>query len=238
MKLDILVFAAHPDDAELSCGGTIATYVKRGKSVGVIDLTRGEMGTRGTQEIRDEESKNASQILQLSVRDNLSLRDSFFEKDEVSLIKVIEKIRQYRPDIVLANAIKDRHPDHARAAEVLQRAFFISGLKKVNTTLNNEAQEPWRPRVMYHYIQSEFIKPDFVADVSEGWEMKMEAVKAYKSQFYDPNSDEPETYISSPEFMKMIEARGKELGHSIGVRYGEGFTINRYLGVSDVFALK
>ena len=237
MKLDILVFAAHPDDAELSCSGTIISHVNKGKKVGIVDLTRGELGTRGTAEVREKEAAAASGVMGLAVRENLGLRDGFFVNDEAHQMEVVKMIRKYRPSIVLANAIEDRHPDHGRASRLVSEAVFISGLKMVKTQFGGGGQEPWRPSAVYHYIQSVFITPDFVVDVSDAWDKKMEAIRCFGSQFFDPNSKEPETYISSPEFLKMLESRGKELGHAIGVKFGEGFTKERHLGVSDLFSL-
>ena len=238
MKLDILVFAAHPDDAELSCSGTIISHVNKGKKVGIVDLTRGELGTRGTPEVREKEAAAASGVMGLTVRENLGFRDGFFVNDEAHQLEVVKMIRKYRPSIVLANAIEDRHPDHGRASRLISEAVFISGLKMVRTVSGTSGQEPWRPSAVYHYIQSVFITPDFVVDVSDAWDKKMEAIRCFGSQFFDPNSKEPETYISSPEFLKMLESRGKELGHAIGVKYGEGFTKERHLGVPDLFYLK
>ncbi len=235
MKLDILAFAAHPDDTELSCAGTLAMHVSNGDKVGVVDLTRGEMGTRGTPEIRDEEAKNSADILGLSIRDNLGFFDAYFVNDKAHQHEVVRSIRKYQPDVILANAIYDRHPDHGRASKLVVDACFLSGLAKVETKNDDGTnQTPWRPRAVYHYIQSQFITPDFIVDVSEHWETKMKAIKAFKSQFFDPNNSEPETYISSPQFMEMLESRGKELGHSIGVKYGEGFTKDRHLGIRDL----
>lgn len=238
MKLDILAFAAHPDDTELSCAGTLATQINQGYKVGVVDFTRGEMGTRGTVAKRDQEAADSAKILGLVARENLNFEDAFFVNDKTHQLEVVKAIRKFQPEIILANAIRDRHPDHGKASQLTIDACFLSGLSKVETTdENGQAQKPWRPKAVYHYIQSIFIQPDFVMDVSEAWETKMKAIRAFKSQFYDPNSDEPETYISSPQFMEMLESRGKELGHSIGVRYGEGFTIDRNLGASNLFDL-
>lgn len=238
MKLDILVLAAHPDDAELGCGGTIAKYVAEGKKVGIIDFTRGELGTRGTPETRKAEADASASILGLSVRDNLDFKDGFFVNDEAHQKQVIRHIRKYQPEIVLANAVTDRHPDHGKGASLAFDSCFYSGLAKVKTEWDGKPQEAWRPKAIYHYIQSQYIAPDMVLDVSAYWEKKMEAVKAFKSQFYDPNSNEPETYISSQGFMKMLEARGTELGHAIGAKYGEGFTVRKTIGVSSLFDLR
>jgi bacillithiol biosynthesis deacetylase BshB1 len=237
MKLDILVIAAHPDDAEISCGGTIAKHVALGYKVGIVDITKGELGTRGTPEIREQEAIQASKILKVSARENLGLRDGFFQKSEEEKLKVVAAIRKYQPEIILANAIYDRHPDHGRAAELIDDCCFLAGLVKVETKSAGVLQSAWRPKAVYHFIQSQFIQPDLVVDVSEFWETKMESLRAFKSQFYDPTSKEPETFISNPGFMKLIESRGQELGYAIGVKYGEGFTVNRYAGVKNLFDL-
>ncbi|MTI21866.1 bacillithiol biosynthesis deacetylase BshB1 [Fulvivirga sp. RKSG066] len=235
MKLDILAFAAHPDDTELSCAGTIASHVAMGKKVGVVDFTQGEMGTRGSSEIRAQEAAASAKILGLTVRKNLYFDDAFFVNDKDHQLDVVRAIRKFKPSIILANAIKDRHPDHGKASQLVVDACFLAGLTKVETQDDDgNNQDPWRPKAVYHYIQSIFIQPDFVVDVSDHWDTKMKAIKAFKSQFYDPNSDEPDTYISSPQFMEMLESRGKELGHSIGVNYGEGFTIDRNMGVKNL----
>ncbi|MEO1050668.1 MAG: bacillithiol biosynthesis deacetylase BshB1 [Bacteroidota bacterium] len=237
MKLDMLAIAAHPDDIELSCSGTLLTHLDKGKKVGVLDLTRGEMGTRGTPETRMEEAEASSKILGLTVRLNLGFEDAFFKNDLDHQLKIIKVIREYQPAVVLANAVRDRHPDHGKAADLVRTACFLSGLKKVETDINGEAQTAWRPKNVFHYIQSVHLQPDFIVDVSPFWEKRMDSVRAFKSQFHDPNNSEPDTYISSPEFMKMIEARGKEFGHAIGVNYGEGFMVNRPIGVSSMFDL-
>jgi bacillithiol biosynthesis deacetylase BshB1 len=238
MKLDILVLAAHPDDAELGAGGTIVKHIAAGKKVGIIDFTRGELGTRGTPETRKQEAAAAAKIMGISVRENLGLRDGFFQSDRESQLSVIQSIRKYQPGIVLANAITDRHIDHGKGAFLAYDACFLSGLAKIETVDEKGIkQAPWRPAAMYHYIQSQFITPDFVVDVSDHWETKMQAIKAYKTQFFDPQSDEPETYISKPGFLKMLEARGTEYGHAIGATFGEGFTVRRYIGVKNLFDL-
>ena len=234
MKLDLLVIAAHPDDAELACSGTIANEISKGKKAGIIDLTMGEMGTRGTPELRLQEAEAAAEVLKLSVRENMKFKDASFQNDEEHQLKLIQKIRKYRPDIIITNAVSDRHPDHPMGSELTVTSCFKAGLAKIETRDGDEIQEAWRPIVIYHFIQSIFIQPDIVVDVSDQWETKLASIKAYKSQFYDPESNEPETYISSPEFMKLIEARGKEFGHSIGVAYGEGFTVDRNMGVKNI----
>ena len=236
MKLDILVLSAHPDDAELGCGGTIIQAIGRGQNVGMVDLTRGELGTRGTVDIRAREAAEAADILGLASRDNMDFRDSFFINDEAHQMALIEIIRKYQPEIVLAAAPYDRHPDHPRASALIVEACFLSGLSRIQTQIDGKSQIAWRPKAIYHYIQSIHLKPDFVVDVSDHWETKMEAVNAYSSQF-SSGGDEPETYISNPNFLKMVEARGIEFGHSIGVKYGEGFLTDRNLGVKDLFDL-
>ncbi len=239
MKLDILAFAAHPDDTELSCSGTLAAHIARGYKAGVVDFTRGEMGTRGSAELRDHEALQAAESLGLSVRENLGFEDVFFKKDKDHMRQVVRKVRQYKPELVLANAVHDRHPDHARAADLIREAIFLSGLRKYETTDDDgKPQEAWRPRVVYHYIQSLYIKPDIVVDVSDYWEEKIKAIKCFKSQFHDPDSDEPETFISKPGFLKFLESRAREFGYVIGAEYGEGFTIERYPGVNNLFDLK
>ncbi|UII29532.1 bacillithiol biosynthesis deacetylase BshB1 [Fulvivirga maritima] len=238
MKLDVLAFAAHPDDTELSCAGTLAAHIDKGYTVGVVDFTRGEMGTRGSAEIREVEARESAKILGLAVRDNLGFEDAFFANDKEHQLEVARAIRKYRPNIVLANAVHDRHPDHGKAAKLVIEAYFLAGLAKIELTdEEGNALEPWRPKSVYHYIQSLYIEPDFVVDVSDYWEKKMDAIRAFKSQFFDPNSEEPETYISSPEFMQVIEGRAKDLGHGIGGKFAEGFTINRHIGVKDLHDL-
>lgn len=237
MKLDVLVFAAHPDDAELSCGGTILSLLDQGKKVGVVDFTRGEMGTRGTPEIRDAEAAAASKVLGLTVRENLGFKDVFFTNDDAHKVSVIEAIRKYQPDVVLANAIRDRHPDHGKGAQLVKDAIFLAGLSKLETKSNGQVQDIWRVKNLYHYIQTDWIDPDFIVDVSPFWDQHMEAVKAYKSQFFDPDGAETNTLISSPEFMAMLTSRGVEMGHAIRTKYGEGFTVDRKIGVSDLLSL-
>ena len=234
MKLDILVMAAHPDDAELSCAGTILSHIDQGKKVGIVDFTRGEKGTRGSAEIRDEEAKKAAKLMGLSIRENMNFRDAFFVNDEHHQLKLISVIRKYKPDIILANAVTDRHIDHGKAAKLAEDASFLSGLRKIETVENGVVQEAWRPKVIYHYIQNNYIKPDFIVDISSYWNNKVEVIKAYKSQFYDPENNEPETFISNPAFMEFLKARAREYGHAIGVKFGEGFTVNRLVGVKDI----
>ena len=240
MKLDILVVATHPDDAELGCGGTIAKHVALGYKVGIIDLTKGELGTRGTELTRQQEATDSAKILGLTIRENLNFRDGFFRNDEAHQLKLIQVIRKYQPEIVLANAIHDRHPDHGKGAEIGFDACFLSGLAKIETMQEGTSQPAWRPKHLYHYIQSQLIVPDFVVDVSDHWKTKMESIKAYKTQFFDPtiSSSEPETYISKPSFLTFLEGRGQEFGHSIGVEYAEGFTITKRMGIDNLFQLK
>jgi bacillithiol biosynthesis deacetylase BshB1 len=238
MKLDILAFAAHPDDVEMSCGATLAKYTSQGKKVGIVDFTQGQMGTRGTPELRLEEAEKAAEILKLTARENLGFEDIYFTNDIEHQLKVVEMIRKYRPEIVFANSQKDRHPDHEKAAGIVKTAVFLSGLEKLVTTSEGVKQEPWRPRSVYHYIQSTMVDPDFVEDVTGFWEQRNQAIYAFASQVHMPNSGGTETFISSPEFMLMLDARGKMLGQSIGAKFGEGFKVNRNLGVNDIFSLR
>lgn len=237
MKLDILAIMAHPDDAELSCGGTLVCHSKKGYKTGILDLTRGEMGTRGSAEQRDQEAKDAADFLGLTVRDNLEFKDSFFENDEAHQLKLIEKIRLYQPDIVISNAPYDRHPDHGRGHRLVEEAVFKAGLKKLKTIYEGKEQVFWRPKKLYSVIQSVSLEPDFFVDISDCMEEKMNAIKAYRSQFYDPDSKETETYISSPSFIKMIESRAQEYGHRIGVQYAEGFKTRNFMGVKSLYDL-
>jgi bacillithiol biosynthesis deacetylase BshB1 len=238
MKVDILVFAAHPDDAELSCSGTIARHEADGKKVGLIDLTRGELGTRGNPEIRSAEASRSRDILRLTLRENLEMPDGFFNLSKENILSIARKVREYQPEIVLANAIHDRHPDHGRAAQLVEEACFYSGLMKIPIKgADGKPLEAWRPKALYHYIQSNYIEPDFIVDISGFWEMKKKSIMAFDSQFFDPESDEPETFISNPAFLDFIESRGKMWGHMIGTRHGEGFTVNRKIGIKDLFDL-
>ena len=233
MKLDILAFGAHPDDVELGCGATIAKAVAQGKKVGIIDLTKGEMGTRGTDLIRSQEAEQAAVILGVDFRENLGFRDAFIFNDESHQLKVIQTIRTYRPDVVLCNAIKDRHIDHGRASELISNACFLSGLKKIETNNNNITQSAWRPKHVFHYIQWEEIQPDFVVDVSDYLNIKMKAVRAFKSQFYDENSSDTKTPISSKNFLNSIEYRAKNLGRLSFKAAAEGFTVERSITVEN-----
>ncbi len=237
MKLDILAIGSHPDDVELSCSGTIAKEVDRGKKVGILDLTRGELGTRGTAETRDEEAKNAAEILGVSVRENLEFSDGFFENNTAHQLEIIKILRKYRPEIVLCNAIEDRHIDHAKGSKLASDACFLSGLRKIETIYDGKSQEAWRPKHVYHYIQWRNLKPDVVVDISGYIEKKMDAVKAYKTQFFDQNSKEPQTPISSSNFLESITYRARDLGRLINTEHAEGFTVERYPAVDSIFDL-
>ena len=238
MKLDILAFGAHPDDVELGCGATIAKEISLGKKVGVIDLTRGELGTRGTAEIRDNEAEKAARILKVAIRENLNFRDGFFRNDEAHQLDIIRVIRKYKPEIVLCNAIDDRHIDHPKGSGLVSDACFLSGLSKIETTLEGVVQEAWRPKQVYHYIQWKNIEPDFVVDVTGFMDLKMDSILAYSSQFYDPKSNEPETPITSKNFLDSVKYRANDLGRLVGVEFAEGFTVERYLTVSSLSDLK
>lgn len=234
MKLDILAFAAHPDDIELACSGTLIKQIKNGSKVGIIDLTEGELGSRGSRELRYKEAANATKVIGNVVRENLNLGDGFFEVDEKSMMKVIEMIRKYQPDIVLCNAISDRHPDHARGSELVKRAAFLSGLVKIETCVDGKPQEKWRPKQVFHYIQDEYIEPDFVIDITDEMESKMKSILAYSSQFFNPESKEPQTPISSQEFMDFLDGRARQFGRTIGAKYGEGFTSSNPISVKSL----
>ncbi|HSI70985.1 MAG TPA: bacillithiol biosynthesis deacetylase BshB1 [Gillisia sp.] len=237
MKLDILAVGAHPDDVELSCSGTLAKEVDRGKKVGILDLTRGEMGTRGTAETRREEAAAAAEILGVSMRHNLGFRDAYFIHNEAHQLEIIKILRKYKPEIVLCNAVEDRHIDHGRAAKLVSESCFLSGLRKVETTYEGEVQEAWRPKLVYHYIQWKNLEPDVVVDISGYMDKKLAAVKAYKTQFYDENSKEPSTPISSDNFFDSITYRARDLGRLIGTDHAEGFTVERYAAVNSIFDL-
>ncbi len=235
MKIDILAIAAHPDDVELSCSGTLLAHAALGKTIGIVDLTRGELGTRGTPELRQQEAEAASKILNLHVRENLGLPDGFFENRKEYQLAVIRAIRRYQPEIVLTNAVNDRHSDHGRAAELVRESCFLSGLAKITTEASGTQQQAWRPRVVYHFVQDYYIEPDIIVDITPHWERKVEAVKAFQSQFFNAASTEPVTHISKPEFLDFIKSRALEFGHRIGVLYGEGFTAQRTMGVKNLF---
>ncbi|MGN6179710.1 MAG: bacillithiol biosynthesis deacetylase BshB1 [Mucilaginibacter sp.] len=239
MKLDILVLPVHPDDAELGCAGVILKHVAMGKKVGVADITRGELGTRGSAEIRAKEADVAAKILGLTVRENLGLPDGFFQNTPEYQMRVIEVIRKYRPEIVITNAYHDRHPDHGRASGLVEASAFLAGLRKIETSLDGKPQEAWRPNMVLHFIQDRYIEPDIVIDVTEHWDKKVESIKAYGSQFHNPEwKGEPQTYISSPDFIRIIEGRAMEFGKSIQAKYAEGFTSRKILGVDNLFALR
>jgi bacillithiol biosynthesis deacetylase BshB1 len=238
MKLDILAFGAHPDDVELGCAGTILKEIALGKTVGIVDLTRGELGTRGSAELRDQEAAAAAKILGVSVRENLRFRDGFFVNDQAHQLEVIQMIRKYQPEIVLCNAIEDRHIDHAKGSQLVSDACFLSGLMKIETQLDGQAQQAWRPKVVYHYIQWKDIKPDFVVDITGFTDKKVDSILAYRSQFYDPNSNEPESPITSKNFLESLNYRSRDFGRLVGVDHAEGFTIERYLAVNSLGDLK
>lgn len=236
-KLDILAIGVHPDDQELGCGGTLAKHAQMGQKVGILDLTKGELGTRGTPETRMKEANDAAKIMGVVVRENLGMSDGFFRNDKEHQLKLVEYIRKYRPDVVIANALEDRHPDHGRAGRLIADACFLAGLRKVPTSHNGAEQEAWRPKRVYHFMQDRFLEPDFIVDISDTMDLKMEAVKAYKSQFHDPNSDEPLTYIATGDFLKKVEARALLLGKRIGAAYGEGFNCENVPGISSLDSL-
>ena len=237
MKLDILAFAAHPDDVELSCGGTIIKHADLGYSIGIIDLTQGELGTRGTVEIRKAESEAASKILGLKIRENMQFRDGWFKDDEEHRLKIISKIRQYQPEIILANAIEDRHPDHARASKLVKESAWLSGLKNIKTEFEGNSQQAWRPKHVYHYIQYNAITPDFVVDITGFTERKMEAIKAYGSQFFDPNGEESNTLISKPEFFDVLKSKVRSAGNYALIDEAEGFRSSYKPGIKNFFDL-
>jgi bacillithiol biosynthesis deacetylase BshB1 len=234
MKLDILAFGAHPDDVELGCGATIAKEISLGKKVGIVDLTRGELGTRGSAELRDIEAANAANILGVSVRENLRFADGFFVNDRKHQLEVIKMIRKYKPEIVLCNAIDDRHIDHPKGSKLVSDACFLSGLSKIETLIGGKSQDKWRPKLVYHYIQWKNIEPDFVMDVTGFIDYKTKAVQAYTSQFFDPHSKEPETPITSKNFIDSINYRARDFGRLIGVDYAEGYTSERYVAIENL----
>jgi bacillithiol biosynthesis deacetylase BshB1 len=233
MKIDILAIGVHPDDVELSCSGTLLKHIAKGKKAGILDLTLGEMGTRGSAELRTKEAMASAKILGVAFRKQLDLGDCVFENNNKTQLEIIKVIREHKPEIVLCNAIDDRHPDHGRAAKLTADACYYSGLSKMQT-----GQEAWRPKAVYHYIQDNFIHPDFVVDITKEADKKREAIMAFSSQFFDPNSKEPQTPISSPEFLEALFSKMSIWGRAIGVKYAEGFTVNRYPGVEDLFDLK
>ena len=237
MKLDILAFGVHPDDVELGCSGTLLAAMAEGKQVGIVDLTRGELGTRGSAEIRKTEAARAAAILGVSIRENLGLADGFFQNNEESLRKVIAVIRKYQPDTIIANALDDRHPDHGRSAKLVADAAFLSGLRKIETLADGKTQEIWKPSYVFHYIQDRFIEPSFVVDITAYMDKKIEAVLAYTTQFFNPDLDEPQTYISSPQFLETVRSRALMLGKRIGVGFAEGFCTEKTIGIRSFDAL-
>lgn len=236
VKLDVLAIGVHPDDVELGCSGTILVALSEGKKVGIVDLTRGELGTRGSAEIRKIEAANAAKVLGVHLRENIGLADGFFLNDEAHQRKVITMIRKYQPEIILCNAPEDRHPDHGRSAKLVSDAAFLSGLRKIETELDGVNQEAWRPKYVFHYLQDRFLQPHFVVDVSDHMDKKIESILSYNTQFYNPDLDEPQTYISSPDFMESIKARAMMLGKRIGVKYAEGYISEKMIGVKSMDA--
>lgn len=233
MKLDLLVFAVHPDDAELSCGGILLAEKMKGKRTGIVDLTQGELGTRGTAETRKKEAASAAKILQLDIRENLQMADGFFKNDEEHQRKIIVALRKYRPEIIFCNAPEDRHPDHGRSSKLVEDAAFLSGLRKIETMDNDAPQEVWRPKYVFNFIQDKYLQPDFVIDISEVMEQKLEAIKAYGTQFNSTDSSEPQTYISTPDFLESIIYRSKMFGKMIGVDFAEGFISKKMIGFNS-----
>ncbi len=237
MKVDILAIGVHPDDVELGCSGTIAKHIALGKKVGILDLTLGELGTRGNAELRTKEATEAAKILGVSFRTQLKMKDGFFENNEAHQKQIIEVIRKHQPEIILCNAVNDRHPDHGRASKLTADACFYSGLIKIETTIDGKKQDAWRPKAVYHYIQDHYIHPDLVIDITDFMEVKHKAIMAFSSQFYDPNSGEPETPISSKAFIESLNSKMALWGRAMGVPYAEGFTVDRYPGVNNLFDL-
>jgi bacillithiol biosynthesis deacetylase BshB1 len=236
-KLDILAFGAHPDDVELGCAGTLLGAISEGKKVGVIDLTKGELGTRGTTSQRLKEAQLASEVMGLTIRENLGMADGFFKNNKENQFAIIETIRRFQPSIIFCNAPEDRHPDHGRAANLVEDASFLAGLSKIQTMHNGITQDAWRPTQVFHYIQSRSLTPNFVVDISAHMDKKMESILAHSSQFYDPNSNEPETFISGTAFLEFVKGRAKELGQQIGVQYAEGFITKKLLGIGSLDAI-
>ncbi|GMV78476.1 MAG: bacillithiol biosynthesis deacetylase BshB1 [Chitinophagaceae bacterium] len=237
MKLDILAFGVHPDDVELSCAGTLLAAANEGKATGIVDLTQGELGTRGTAETRKIEAENAAKVLKIKVRENLEMADGFFQNDEAHQRKIIEVIRKYQPEIILCNAVHDRHPDHGRSAKLVSDAAFLSGLRKIVTNHDGKLQEAWRPKYVFHYIQDRYIQPNFLVDISTVYDAKMEAIQCYTTQFFNPDLQEPQTYISNPMFLDTVKAKDMMLGKIIGVNYAEGFITEKIIGIQSFDAL-
>lgn len=239
MKLDILAIGVHPDDVELGCSGWMLKEIARGKKAGIVDLTQGELGSRGTVDTRYQEAAEAARVLGLQARENLKMADGFFKNDEAHQRLLIQAIRKYQPEIVIGNALEDRHPDHGRAGRMIADACFLSGLRKVETTgPDGNPQSPWRPKYVFHYIQDRYIEPDFVVDITDVFETRMDSIKAYTTQFYNPDNeaDGPQTYISTPAFLDSVIGRARMMGKKIGVKYGEGFTSEKTLGIANLDA--
>jgi len=231
MKADILAFGVHPDDVELGCSGTIIACVSQGKKVAVVDLTKGELGTRGSAETRRNEAAAAAEVMGVFARENLGMADGFFQNDEENIRKVITAVRKYRPEIVLCNAPEDRHPDHGRSSKLVSDASFLAGLRKIETSVDGVAQQEWRPKYVFHYIQDRYLKPDFVFDISSSFQQKMKSVLCYTTQFNTTDTSEPETYISRPDFLDVIRSRALMFGKRIGVEYAEGYITTKMVGV-------
>lgn len=238
MKLDVLAIGVHPDDVELGCSGTLIKEIKRGKQIGIVDLTQGELGTRGTVETRYKEAAEAAKIIGAAVRENLKMRDGFLTNDEAHQLQLIQILRKYQPEIVIGNILEDRHPDHGRAGQLIYDACFLSGLQQIKTKdhYGNE-QDKWRPKYLLHYIQDRFYEPDVIIDITDEWEQRLSSIKAYTTQFHEPGSDGPQTYISSPEFLESIIARARLLGKRIGVQFAEGFLSKKNIGINNLDAL-
>ncbi|HEX6431249.1 MAG TPA: bacillithiol biosynthesis deacetylase BshB1 [Niastella sp.] len=240
MKLDLLAIGVHPDDVELSCSGTILNEIKRGKKAGILDLTQGELGTRGTIETRYAEAAKAAEIMGVHVRANLKMRDGFFRNDEIHQLQLIQAIRTYQPEVILANALEDRHPDHGRAGQLISTACFLSGLAKIETTdLNGQRQQRWRPKYVLHYLQDWYHEPDLLIDITDVFDQRMKAIEAYTTQFFNPENghDGPQTYISSPDFLDSVTGRARMMGKRIGVKYAEGFICEKKIGIRNLDAL-
>lgn len=233
-KLHILAIAVHPDDIELGCAGTLIKHARMGQAVGILDLSQGELGTRGSATLRLQEAAAAAMIMGVQVRENAGMRDGFFRNDEEHQLQLITYIRRWQPDIVIANALEDRHPDHGRAGKLIADACFLAGLRKIETTFDGALQTAWRPKRVFHMIQDRQLVPSFIVDISDAFEAKLEAIAAYKSQFHDPTSTEPQTYISSQNFLEQIKSRDALLGKRIGKEYGEGFVSENIPGIADL----
>lgn len=233
MKLHILAIGIHPDDVELGCTGTLINHITKGQQAGILDLSEGELGSRGTVQSRYAEAAASASLMGIAIRENLQMADGFFENNKENQLKIVRFLRRYQPDIVLANALADRHPDHGRAGRLIADACFLSGLRKIETDWQGTPQQAWRPAKVFHYIQDRFSEPDVIIDISDSFKKKMEAIACFKTQFFNDNSGEPETYISNPAFLEKIENRASQLGHRIGVRYGEGFHCETSLGIKD-----